>query len=231
MRDLRGDLETLWRASGRLTTARGGRAIMFMSAESGEGTSSIAASFALMTAERARRTTWLVDLNLHQNRAYQAFEKGFADGVGKPGRAYDAALGVPAIYDIIGADASVKTPRNKLLGVHQVEGTRLLVTRFRTDRLEKGERVRLSTRPDWWQALRRAADWVIVDAPALSASGVGLAMASQMDGVVIVVQSDRTHPDAVIALRAEIEDHGGHVLGITMNRLAADARLVDRLAS
>lgn len=230
MRDLRGDLETLWRAAGRLTPVRGGQAIMFMAASEGEGTSSIAASFALMTADRARRSTWLVDLDLVHSSAFGAFEHGFAEGIGKPGRAYDASLGVPSIYEIVGLAPRDASPRNKLLAVHQVQGTRLLVTRFRTDRLGSGERVRLSTRPDWWHALRRAADWVIVDAPSLAASGAGLAMASQMDGVVIVVQSDRTGAQDVLALRAEIEGHGGHVLGIVMNKMAADGALADRLA-
>ncbi|MEO1407171.1 MAG: hypothetical protein AAFV54_11860 [Pseudomonadota bacterium] len=231
MHDLRGDLETLWRAAGRLTLARGGRSIMFISATSGEGTSSVAASFALMTADRARRSTWLVELNLTQNRTYEAFRQGFASGIGRPGRAFDASLGVPPIYDIRTRDRIARRPRSKLLAVHQIEGTRLLVTRFRKDRLFPDEKVRLSTRADWWQALRRSADWIIADAPALDTSGAGLAMASQMDRVVLVVEADRTRPGDVIALRREVEDHGGQVLGVVMNRMALDARMADRLAS
>ncbi|MEM7663155.1 MAG: hypothetical protein AAF292_12985 [Pseudomonadota bacterium] len=231
MHDLRGDLETLWRAAGRLTLARGGRSIMFISATSGEGTSSVAASFALMTADRARRSTWLVELNLTQNRTYEAFRQGFASDIGRPGRAFDASLGVPPIYDIRTRDRITRRPRPKLLAVHQIEGTRLLVTRFRKDRLFPDEKVRLSTRADWWQALRRSADWIIADAPALDTSGAGLAMASQMDRVVLVVEADRTRPGDVIALRREVEDHGGQVLGVVMNRMALDARMADRLAS
>ncbi|MEM8633890.1 MAG: hypothetical protein AAGF33_02835 [Pseudomonadota bacterium] len=231
MRDLRSDLETLWRAAGRLTLARGGRSVMFMSATSGEGTSSVAASFALMTAGRARRSTWLVDLNLTENKCFDAFDRGFTVDVGRPGRPFDASLGVPAIYDLRTRNQAMRRSRSRLLVVHQIEGTRLMVTRFRRDRLHTDERIRLSTRPDWWRALRTAADWIIVDAPSLDSSGVGLAMASQMDRVVLVVEADRTRPDDVIALRREIEDHGGQVLGVVMNRMLMDARLANRLAS
>lgn len=234
MRDLRPDLDTLWRAAGRLTPAKGARALMFMSASEGTGTSSIAASFALMTADRARRTTWLVDLDLRDNPLIEAFQNGFADGVGRPGRAYDASLNQLAFYDIISTRGAQRWDpagvRSKLLAVHQIRGTRLMVTRFRNEHLSYGQKVRLSTRPDWWRQLRRSADWIIVDAPALDRAGAGLAMASQMDGVVLVVQADRTSPEDVTALRQEIEGHGGHVLGVVMNRMRGDSLLADRLA-
>lgn len=232
MFDLRSDLDTLWRAAGRLTPARGGRAIMFMAATPGEGTSSVAASFALMTAERSRRSTWLVDLDLHASPVINAFREGFAPHIGKPGRPYDASLGTGAFYDIVGpgrSPAEMAATGRKLLAVHQIQGTRLLVTRFRNTHMEPGQKVRLSTRPDWWRAVRKAADWVIVDAPALKTSGTGLAMVSQLDGVVLVVQSDKTEPEQVRALQQEIETHGGHVLGVVMNQMRGDSLLADRL--
>ena len=118
----------------------------------------------------------------------------------------------------------------RLLAVHQIEGSRLLVTRFRNEALKKGQRVQLRTRPEWWQQVRRAASTVIVDAPSLSRSQAGLAMASQMDGIFIVLQADSTGVDEVMALRDEIEAHGGVIAGVVMNRIGADARFADRLA-
>lgn len=232
MFDLRPDLDPLWRAAGRLTPAKEARAVMFMAANAGEGASSVAASFALMSAERSERTTWLVDLDVHANPVAAAFERGFAKDIGKPGKSYDASLGLQPFYDIIDEEyGKLDKPvsRPKLLAVQQVEDTRLLVTRFMHDRLEPGQKVRLVTRPEWWRKLRQSADWVIVDAPALKTSGAGLAMASQMDGVVIVVDADKTQPEEVTSLRHEIENHGGHVLGVVMNRLRKDALLVDRM--
>lgn len=232
MFDLRPDLDSLWRAAARFTPANEARAVMFMAANAGEGTSSVAASFALMSAERSERTTWLVDLDVQANPVMTAFKQGFAKGVGKPGKSYDASLDVQPFYDILDEEnGKLDQPlsRPKLLAVQQVEGTRLLVTRFMRERLERGQKVRLVSRPEWWRKLRRSTDWVIVDAPALKVSGAGLAMASQMDGVVIVVDADKTYPEEVASLRQEIENHGGHVLGAVMNRLPKDAILVDRM--
>lgn len=232
MFDLRPDLDPLWRAASRLTPAREARAVMFMAANAGEGTSSVAASFALMSADRSERTTWLVDLDLHANPLMAAFQQGFAKGIGRPGKSYDASLDLQPFYDVIDEEnGKLDQPlsRPKLLAVQQIEGTRLLVTRFMEDRLERGQTVRLVSRPEWWRKLRRSADWVVVDAPALKVSGAGLTMVPQMDGVVIVVDADKTQPEDVTSLRHQIENHGGHVLGAVMNRLRKDALLVDRM--
>ena len=65
MRDLREDLEPVWRATARISPAEpGGRVLMFTSARVGEGVTSMAASFACMAARRAEKPVWLVDLDL-----------------------------------------------------------------------------------------------------------------------------------------------------------------------
>jgi len=233
MHDLRPDLDTLWQASSRLTPAKGGRAIMFISANPGDGTSSVAASYSLLTAERSYKTTWLVDLALHENPQIAAFQEGFAKGVGKPGRAYDGSLGKMPFFNITAPDQEVPKPSlrsGKLLAVHQIEGTRLLVTRFRHERLAYGQNIRLTPRPDWWRSLRKAADWIIVDAPAVSTSHAGLTVAGQMDGVVLVVHAGEAGAKTVTRLKDEVISAGGHVLGVVMNHMRGDSLFADRLA-
>ncbi len=78
--------------------------------------------------------------------------------------------------------------------------------------------------------MRAATDWAVVDAPALELAGAGLAIASQMDRVVIVASADETTPAELDAVRAEIEAHGGRVGGVVLNREKDDARFTDRLA-
>ena len=233
MRDLRPDLDTLWRASSRLTSAKGARALMFMSVGEGEGTSSVAASFGLLAASRTHKPTWLVDLDLHNNPQMTAFEKGFAEDVGDPGHPYDGSLGQKPFFEIFGQNHAEVKPAlrsGKLLAAYQIEGTRLLVTRFRNERLAYGQNVRLSAQPDWWTALRRSAGWIVVDTPSVATSGAGLGMASLMDGVVLVVRADRTTPKEVTNLKQEVEVVGGHVLGVVMNHMRADSLFADRLA-
>lgn len=234
MKDLRSDLTNVWRAAARLTSPQGSRAIMFLSARSGDGTSSMAASFALLASHRAQRTAWLVDLDLRNNSAFTGFQAGFAKDVGKPGRAYDASLGTGQIYAVYPktvARRGKSAAPEKLLTAHQIENERLMVTRFRNDRLRPAQRVHVQTQPAWWNRLRRAADWIVVDAPAIERSGAGLAVANQMDGVVLVMRADRTSAEDLTALRREAEAHGGNIIGVAINAVRNDARLADRMIS
>ncbi len=226
MLDLRAELESLLRVLARLTSLRGARAVMFIAPNGGEGTSSVAASAAIMVAARSARAAWLVDLDLHKNIAFAGFEAGFAKGVGRPGRALDASLKADQFYLVAGTEADPSF--SKLLTAHRIEDSRLLVTRFRTERVPAGRKVQMRTAPDWWSMLRSMSDWIIVDAPALSQSTAGLVMASQMDGVILVAQADVTSSEALSSLRLEIEAHGGKVVGVVMNRLKSDASIADR---
>lgn len=232
MKDLRDKLDRVWRTAARLTPESGGRCVMFMSAREGEGTSSVAASFALMAARKSQKSAWLIDLDLRRNAMFAAFEDGFVRDAGAPGRAFDAALKTDPIYTLSppGLDRGPSSPERKLLTVHEIQGTRLLVSRFRNEELKTGQRVQLRTQADWWKTVRKAADWIIVDAPALSRSPAGLAMAAQMDAIFIVLEADSTDAEELVGLRREIEAHGGRVGGIVMNRIKADARFADRLA-
>lgn len=226
MRDLRKDLAGLWRLATQMPSARGGRMLMFVAAHSGEGTSSVAASFAQIAASRAARTAWLVDLDIRRNPQYTAFSTGVVKDAGRPGHALDASLGAEQIYTVVGHEA--EAAYGKLFNAHQIDGERLLVTHFRNDRLVGGQKVKLRTAPGWWTALRAAADWIVVDAPALDRSRAGLAFVAQADGVVLVVKADETSASDVAALRQDVEAHGGRVLGVVMNRLQDDARLASR---
>jgi hypothetical protein len=105
-----------------------------------------------------------------------------------------------------------------------------MVTQFDSSRLKPGQGVRIRTQPAYWQAVRAATDWAVVDAPALELAGAGLAIASQMDRTVIVVNADETSPNEVEAVRREIENHGGRVGGVVLNREKPDARFADSLS-
>lgn len=207
----------------------GARVIMFVSALSGEGTSSMAASFACIAARRSEKPVWLVDLDFAQGQLYSGFEKSFARDVGRPGRAYDASLRQPPIYSVSPASEGAKT--DKLLTAHEIQGLPLLVTRFRRERLKSGQQATFRSSPSWWSALRKMTDWVIIDAPALDRSPAALTMAEQADGIVLVVEADRTDAADVARAMRDLEAKNGNVLGAVMNRVGADARFADRFSA
>lgn len=216
MRDLRGDLDDLWHEIGRLRQASRTPSIAFVAAHGGEGTTSIAASFAMMAAERAERNAWLVDLDLRRNMAFRGFRAGRMSRFGLPGRAYDASLRAPQIYTVRDGDGPVTD--GKLLTVHGIENTSLMVTRFRNERLEAGAKVNLRSQPQWWAALRQITDWIVVDMPALERSAAALTTVNAVDGVVLVVNATQTRRQEVASLRRDVELRGGRVAGVVLNR-------------
>lgn len=234
MHDIRDNLGPLWRMLSRTRSVSDevGRTVMFVAARNLEGTSSAAASFALLAAARSNKHAWLVDLDLRRNPQFEAFSKGFARDVGAPGRPFDASLRAKPFYAIgsanrtDGADSA-----DKLLCAHEIDKTNLLVTRFRNERIKPGQKVGVRTQPDWWKSIRKVSDWAVVDAPALERSPAALAMASQMDMIVMVVKADRTSADDILSARRELEAHGGNVIGITMTNVRADARFAQRFES
>ncbi len=230
MHDLRTELGPVWRAATRLgATSTSARVLMFTSARSGEGVSSMAASFACVAAQRSDKPVWLVDLDFRSNTIFNGFKNGFAPDIGRPGRAYDASLKQPQIYTITPRIAEAK--QEKLLIAHDIDKLNLLVTRFRGERVKGGQRVVLQESPNWWRALRQMAGWVIIDAPALEHSSAAVTMAGVADGTILVVRSDSTTPAEIDGARREIEAKTGRILGAVMNRVKADARLANRFSA
>ncbi|MEM7766876.1 MAG: hypothetical protein AAF253_05245 [Pseudomonadota bacterium] len=221
MRDFRPDLGTVERTAKRLSGHDGGRALMFLASDDGAGTTSAAVSMALRAEAIAARAVWLVDLDLTENSAFKAFQAPPFEEEGALSRPYDASLGKAPIYALSPETRLEAEARGsaKLLCVHQVGARRLLVTRLRTERLEPAQRIRFRDSPDWWPAVRTAADWIIVDAPSLSRSGAGLAVARHMDGVILVLRAGQTAADDGVSLRREVEGAGGRVAGLVLNAM------------
>lgn len=59
---------------------------------------------------------------------------------------------------------------------------------------------------------------VILDLPPVSKSVIGPAMSKALDGVVMVVEAERTRSLSVRATQKTIQVHGGTVLGVVLNK-------------
>lgn len=219
MLDLREHLAGIWSAASHLPAAEGARVVQFIAARAGEGTSSLAASFAMLVADAGNRPVWLLDTDFSGNHLYTAFSKGMIPGTGRPGRPLDASLGTEQIYRVDGAQGDPALA--KLLTVHQIGDSRLFVTRFRNERLGPGQSAHPVAAPAWWAALRQISGWVIVDTPALAQSPLALRYAAHADGVVLVIKADATPANEASALRHAVETAGGVILGAVLNRAPA----------
>tara|TARA_Y100000052_G_scaffold23793_2_gene25772 strand:+ start:34013 stop:34636 length:624 start_codon:yes stop_codon:yes gene_type:complete len=205
---------------------------MVIGAKPGEGASSVSASLALLLASRSANSTWLLDLSLIDNHQFRTFQAKRFPRLGLPGRALDASLKTRQFYKVVPQLKSVDgrtQASQRLLSVHRVENSNLMVTQFRNEFLKPGQKVQIRSSPEYWTALKSVCDWAVIDAPPINTSTAALAVTRYVDGVILVVQADRTQVGEVNALRDEIEAHGGNVLGVVANRVKSDARLADRI--
>ncbi|HEY3797776.1 MAG TPA: sugar kinase [Caulobacteraceae bacterium] len=220
MVDLSAEMAELWASLGP-TSGPGARTLELISARSGEGVSTVARELALHAARREKKRVWLIDLDLMAQTQ--------ADVIGHDGARFGplgpAASATPDGSMFFTVRPPLKRPDGRAwpdgryLGAHAVGGPGLWVTRFRRDAMRGGQTVHVLATPDYWQALRRHADLIIVDAPAGERSHAGLSVAPFMDAIVLVVAADEGDARAPTDLRDALTDAGGHCAGLFVNRV------------
>jgi len=224
MVDLTSEMAQLWASLGAAERDQG-RVVAFAAARTGEGTSTVAREFARFAATRARRPVWLVDLDLMnapQHRAIGAEPAHY----GVLGRQAAASPDGSAFFTVQpparGPDGRA-WPAARYLVAHPVGGPRLWVTRFRREILQPGQTVHILPTGDYWRAMRKHGELVVVDCPAADRSSAALAIAPFMDFDVLVVAADEGEADGPLALKEAVLNAGGRCAGLVFNRARAEA--------
>ena len=219
MVDLTAEMAGLWAALGPASGHRG-RVIQFVAANHGEGTSTVAREFARLAAVRARRPVWLVDADLNAQQQLEAVGAQ-PDRFGKLGKTAYASPDGSCFFTIsprlTAKDGRPVAPA-RLLIAQPCLGGRLWITRFRGEVLKSGQRVEALHDARYWDAMRKHAETVVVDAPSADRSDMAVNLAPYVDATVLVVAAETTRASEPIALRDEIEDVGGRIAGVVMNR-------------
>jgi hypothetical protein len=70
----------------------------------------------------------------------------------------------------------------------------------------------------FWENLRQKFELVLIDSPPLSVSPDGIAISSRVDGVVLVLEAEKTRWPVVENLKDQILKSGGNLLGIVFNK-------------
>ncbi len=229
MVDLTREMADLMSALGKPQGHRG-RVLMFVSAFSGEGVSTMAREYARCEAAFAKKPVWLIDGDLHNQTQMTAVAED-APRFGPPGKLAIASPDGSVFFRTVppGRDAEGKPiSDDQYLVARPFLDRRLWVTRLRDSRLAPGQRVKVVARPDYWQALRGYAQTVIVDVPALDRASAALQLAPFMDGVIMVVSEDQGDVQGRVYSKADIEQAGGRLLGMVYNRARASTRDIVR---
>lgn len=220
MVDLSAEMAELWTSLGASPRGRP-QAVEFVAAREGEGVSTVAREFAFYAARVAKRRVWLVDLDLMGQSQVDALT-GDAARYGEVG---PAAAATPDGSMFFTVQPALKRPDGRpwpdarYVSAHAVGDSTLWVTRFRREALRGRQAARVTGGRDYWNALRRHADLVVVDAPSVARADAGLVVGPFMDQVVIVVAADEGDARAPAALRDELTGMGARCAGLFVNRV------------
>lgn len=223
MVDLTLEMAQLWASLGAAPPGQS-RVVQFVAARSGEGASTVAREFARFASRRAQRAVWLVDLDLldaPQHRAV-AEDPGRYGAMGRQSAASPDGSAFFTVQPPTRGPDGRPWPDARYLVAHAAGGSNLWVTRFRREILQPDQRVSILPTGDYWRAMRRHAELVVIDAPAADRSGAAVAVAPFADATVIVVAADDGDAAAPASLRDSITDAGGRCAGIVFNRAQAE---------
>ncbi|MDC7684707.1 transcriptional regulator [Asticcacaulis sp. BYS171W] len=232
MVDLTREMADLMSALGRPQSERG-RALMFVSSYAGEGVSTVAREYARIDAAYAKRPVWLIDADLRRQGQLDAVLEEPAR-FGPPGPVSAATPDGSVFFALSpkGKDAEGNpVPDSKYLIARPFFDKRLWVTRLRDHLLMPGQRVKLFEQSSYWQSLRQHAQSIIVDVPSAERANAAVQLAPLMDGVIIVISEGEGEINARLALKDEIEQAGGRILGMVYNKARSVARPSQRPAS
>lgn len=171
------------------------RVIQFIGSGEGEGTSTIAREFARV-AMSLGQSVLLVDGDRH-NPTQHFF------------------CNVSPDYCL---DDVVERGENPEKALYRVGGSSLFVSLVSRN-TNGGPNVFDSSHfVDIWDIMRDRFDLILIDSPPATVSSDAFAMFRKADGVVIVVEADKTRWPVVQSVKEKVAQHGGHVLGMVLNK-------------
>jgi hypothetical protein len=193
-------------------TGGAGAAVMFMGARRSDGISDIARNFAQLSASRAARSVWLLDLDFFSDGQFEAL----GGGAGRSGGPFDMTFGRMPFWRASPRAPDGSQGEGAVVG-YRCRTDKLFVSRFNKSALGPDQKLQVAPAPDYWRAVRSNVDLTIVDAPPLEQSRAGLALVADMDGVILVIDAENGDVRDAIEMRDEILGRGGRCLGIVVS--------------
>jgi capsular exopolysaccharide synthesis family protein len=172
------------------------RVIQFIGSREGEGTSTVVREFARVMAAKFGKSVLLLDADQHHPRQHLFFhlvaERGWQEVVRDNGPIEKA------LHQIGGTKLFV-SPSSEFSPSHPHSYNSLLIDAFLTK-------------------LRQRFDLILIDSPPATTSTDGLALSAKVDGVVLVVEAEKTRWPVAENVRDRIKGSGGKILGIVLNK-------------
>jgi Mrp family chromosome partitioning ATPase len=170
--------------------------IQFIGSRKGEGTSTLVREFAMVSAEHSNKPVLLVEADLMQPCQYRAFgieAKSPLDHVLKEGKALDGV-------------------------VSQVDKSNLFLATL-SSKVQSALTARTFFNPtDMWKIVREQFSLILIDSSPASVTADSMALCETVDGIVLVVEAEKTRSAVVKKVRDHILMQEGNLLGMVFTK-------------
>jgi protein-tyrosine kinase len=169
--------------------------IQFIGSRKGEGTSTLVREFALFSAQHSQKPVLLVEADLIQPSQYHAF-----------------GMETTLLLDQVSTEGN---PINSVIS--RVKHSNLFLATL-TSTINLATTVRLFSNPnDIWQTVREQFSLILIDSSPVNVTADSLVLCNTVDGIVLVVEAEKTRSAVFKKVRNQILRHG-NLLGITFTK-------------
>jgi protein-tyrosine kinase len=173
-----------------------GKIYQFIGSAAREGTSTLAREFARTVALRLGKSVLLLDADPESPTHHRAFNINITYG----------------INEVIKEGASI------VEALYRVDETSLFVGTFSVNSNYGADLFDPPKINSVWEQLRKRFDVIVVDSPPGGSSPIGFALCRTVDGVIIVLEAEKTRWPVVVSTKKRILQNGGTILGVVLNK-------------
>lgn len=170
--------------------------IQFIGAQKDAGTSTISRELGLFLATKAKKSILLVDADRTHLPQHQS-------------------LGVPpriSLQRIMSEGGSVDE------AIAPVKNSRVFLCRLYEGTGENSRVGFMLKHSEMWNKLRQGFDFILIDSLPMGASDEALTLCSSTDGVILVVEAEKTRSRVMADLLARVSQSDGKILGLVFNK-------------
>lgn len=170
--------------------------IQFIGSREGEGTSTVVREFANVLAGKGNKLVLLVETDLERLEQHRVF----------------------GLQPKLGWDQIIQQDRSLEEGLSQVGKSNLFLTTLWAQSVLKPTAGGKGQAGDLWSKARKQFDLILVESPGVGVNMEALAICAGVDGIILVVEAEKTRSHIVHHTRDRIFHAGGNLLGIVLNK-------------
>ncbi|MFB3926924.1 MAG: CpsD/CapB family tyrosine-protein kinase [Syntrophales bacterium] len=172
------------------------KSIQFIGSREGEGTSTIVRELALVAASKKSRTVLLVDEDRKNPKQHTYF-------------------GTTAEYSW---ENTIREGIPIEQAVYRTFSPNLFVTLVSRNAGFEAHSINPSMLTDLWERLTEAFDYILVDSPPMPSSPDSLVLSRMVDGIILVIEAEKTRWPVVECVKEKIVNCRGNILGVVLNK-------------